>query len=237
LPNGRPDLAAFDGLNRLKGARGGNVMTAFINVEEFAGAKPVQDNKAEVSSFAVDETYWGYVVRGTENEPLRVQIAQGMAWFTGICFAIATLGMWAIPLTRFQGDVLPMKLGATILLAGIATYLLWFASRGTRSELHFDTRLGEVREIVRNQAGRPTLVGRYGFDAIGGVHIDRSATHHGQACLVLRQGNTSQFVPVAWGKESQLLGLRDRLGHDLMVRPLNPLRQAHVMPEAMARLA
>lgn len=212
-------------------------MTAFINVEQFAGAKPVQDSKVEVCSFAVDETYWGYVVRGTEDAPLRVQIAQGMAWFTGIGFAIATLGMWAIPLTQFQGDVLPMKLGATILLAGIATYLLWFASRGTRSELHFDTRLGEVREIVRNQAGRPTLVGRYGFDAIGGVHIDRSATQHGQACLVLRQGNTSQFIPVAWGPECQLLSLRDRLGLDLMIRPLTPLRQSQVMLQALARVA
>lgn len=212
-------------------------MTAFVNIEEFKGAKPVLDRQVEPSSFTIDETYWGYVVRGTEDAPLRVQIAQGMAWLTGIGFAIATLGMWAIPMTQFQGDLLPMKLGATMILAGFAAYLLWFASRGTRTELQFDTRLGEVREIVRNQAGRPTLIGRYGFDAIGGVHIDRSATHHGQACLVLRQGNTAQFIPVAWGLESQLLSLRDRLGVDLMIRPLTSLRQSQVMPKAFARVA
>ena len=210
-------------------------MTAFTNIDAFKAARPVQDAQAEQNSFAIDETYWGYVVRGTEDVPMRVQIAQGMAWFTGIGFAIAALGMWAIPMTQFQGEVLPMKLGATIVMVGFAAYLLWFASRGTHSELQFDTRLGEVREIVRNQAGRPTLIGRYGFDAIGGVHIDRSATRHGQACLVLRQGNTAQFIPVAWAQERQLLGLRDRLGMDLMIRPLTPLRQPQVMSGALIR--
>ena len=212
-------------------------MTAFNNIEEFKGATPVHNRQVEKSSFAIDETYWGYVVRGTDGVPMRVQIAQGMAWFTGICFAIAALGMWAIPMTQFQGEVLPMKLGTTIVMVGFAAYLLWFASRGTHSELQFDTRLGEVREIVRNQAGRPTLIGRYGFDAIGGVHIDRSATRHGQACLVLRQGNTAQFIPVAWAQERQLLGLRDRLGMDLMIRPLTPLRQPHTTSQGSVRHA
>ena len=212
-------------------------MTVFPTIEGYTAGLAGKDIPAAQLCFAVDETYWGYVVRCTEAEPGWVQIAQGTAWFAGICFCIATLGLWAVPMTQFDPGLLPMKLGATFIMSGIAVYLLWYASRGTHSELQIDTSLGEVREIVRNQAGRPTLLGRHGFDAIGGVMIDRTTLRKGRACLVLRYGNTAQFMPVAWGRESELTGLRDRMGHDLMIRPAHPLRQHHAVPVAGGALA
>ncbi len=195
-------------------------MTAFPNVDGYAAAPAGVDAAAEQSSFAVDETYWGYVVRCTEAESSWVQIAQGMAWFLGICFAIAALGLWAVPMTQFGAEILPMKLGATFVLSGIAVYFLWYASRGTHSEMQIDTSLGEVREIVRNQAGRPTLLGRHGFDAFGGVSIERTPHQHGHARLMLHYGNSGQFMIVAWGQEADLVALRDRMGHDMMLRPM-----------------
>ena len=201
-------------------------MTAFPNVDGFGAAARGAETRTAQSCFVVDDAYWGYVVRCTAAESIWVQIAQGAAWFAGICFAIAAVGLWAVPMTQFAAEILPMKLGATFVLSGIAVYLLWYASRGTHSELEVDTSLGEVREIVRNQAGRPTLLGRHGFDAIGGVLIDRSTLRKGRACLVLRYGNTAQFMPVAWGFEAELKALRDRMGHDMMIRPAHPLRQS-----------
>ena len=209
-------------------------MTAFPNIGGYPTRLPGAGKTAEPQCFAVDETYWGYVVRDTEAESAWVQVAQGAAWFAGICFCIATLGLWAMPMTQFDAGLMPMKLGATCIMAGIAVYLLWFASRGTHGELQIDTSLGELRELVRNQAGRPTLLGRHGFDAIGGVMIDRTTLRKGRACLVLRYGNTAQLMPVAWGVESELTALRDRMGHDMMIRPAHPLRQQHVAPEAKA---
>ena len=58
----------------------------------------------------------------------------------------------------------------------------------------------------------------YGFDTIGGVFLDYNE-ETGKSNLVLRYRNTVQTVPVAEGTEAQLIGLRDRLGHDLMVVP------------------
>jgi hypothetical protein len=209
-------------------------MTAFPNIDGFTTGLKKTEKTADPVCFAVDETYWGYVVRCTEAETGWVQVAQGAAWFAGICFCIAALGLWAVPMTQFDPGLLPMKLGATFIMSGIAVYLLWFASRGTHSELQIDTSLGEVREIVRNQAGRPTLLGRHGFDAIGGVMIDRTTLRKGRACLVLRYGNTAQLMPVAWGQEHELTGLRDRMGHDMMIRPAHPLRQHHAAPVSRA---
>ena len=206
-------------------------MTAFPNIDGFSATPRGVETAVEHNCFVVEDTYWGYVVRCTEAEPIWVRIAQGAAWFAGICFAIAAVGLWAVPMTQFEAEILPMKLGATFVLSGIAVYLLWYASRGTHSELQVDTSQGEVREIVRNQAGRPTLLGRHGFDAIGGVLIDRSTLRQGRACLVLRYGNTAQFMPVAWGFEAELKALRDRMGHDLMIRPANPLRQTSAVAQ------
>ena len=201
-------------------------MTAISDVNGFRALPRGGEITALQSCFVVDETYWGYTVRCTEAEPFWVKIAQGTAWFAGICFAIAAVGLWAVPMTQFEAEILPMKLGATFILSGIAVYLLWYASRGTHSELQIDTSLGEVREVIRNQAGRPSELGRHGFDAIGGVMIDRSTLRKGRACLVLRYGNTAQFMPVAWGFETELAALRDRMGRDLMIRPAQPLRNA-----------
>ena len=205
-------------------------MTAFPNIDGYRAAPLGVDAAEAACCFAVDETYWGYVVRCTEAESFWVRSAQSAAWLSGICFAIAAIGLWAVPLTQFEAEILPMKLGATFILSGIAVYLLWFASRGTHSELQVDTGLGEIREIVRNQAGRPTLLGRHGFDAIGGVLIDRSTLRKGRACLVLRYGNTAHFMPVAWGFEAELKALRDRMGHDLMISPAAPVN-LHATPE------
>jgi hypothetical protein len=212
-------------------------MTAFPSIDGYTTAVLGRDTTAGQACFEVDEAYWGYVVRCTEAEPGWVIVAQGVAWFAGICFCIATLGLWAVPMTQFDSGLLPMKLGATMIMAGFAIYLLWYASRGTHSELQIDTSLGEIREIVRNQAGRPTLLGRHGFDAIGGVLIDRTTLRKGRACLVLRYGNTAQLMPVAWGLESDLTALRDRMGHDMMIRPAHPLRQHHAAPTHKVALA
>ncbi len=111
---------------------------------------------------------------------------------------------------------------------------MWFASRGTKLEVQIDTAQGEVREIVRNRAGRPSLLGSYGFDAIGGVFIDRingqDRLPMGHAVLVLRYLNTAQTMPVAAGREDDLAPLRDRLGRDLMVK--TRARRADLMAPA-----
>ncbi len=98
-----------------------------------------------------------------------------------------------------------------------------------------DLRLGEVREVLSNRAGRTAVLSRYGFDAIGGVHLMRSGMGRSDAStLVLRYRNTSQVLRVAAGPEAALFGLRDRLGRDLMV---GRHRRAIVVADAATEVA
>ncbi|SMY09047.1 hypothetical protein [Flavimaricola marinus] len=199
-------------------------MTALPEMTGFTRAGAASSVRAETNLFEVDETYWGYIVRSSEQTPVHVVLIQGIAWMIGIAFVVATLGLWVLPSTVTHGPALGLKLGATVVTSSIAALTLWYASRGTQSEIQIDTRLGEVREVIRNKAGKASLVGRYGFDAIGGVFIDRSGASNGlsKGNLVLRYRNTAQTLHVASGGLMGLAPLRDRLGRDLMIMPKNP---------------
>lgn len=190
-----------------------------------------RDRGRPATGFAVEEFYWGYVVRDTRGAPLALVAAQAAAWAGGILCAIAAPGLFVMPGAWAEGPG-GLRLGAAVVFAAVAAILLWFASRGAVAELQIDTRQGEVREIIRNRAGKPTVGGRHGFDSIGGVFIDRTGDRaaRGRAVLVIRLGNTAQVLPVATGPAAGLEPLRDRLGRDLVVRP----RQAIVAPRRAA---
>ena len=168
--------------------------------------------------FQVEDTYWGYIVRSNRRPSIGILLAQATSFFFGACFLTAAIGILVLPTIMFDGDFGVFRLGATTLFGAVAFYLLWFASRGTRSELHVDNSVGEIREVIRNKAGRPTTVACYGFDTIGGVFLDNNC-QTGVANLVLRYRDSIHSVMVAEGTEAQLAGLRDRLGMDLMVVP------------------
>jgi hypothetical protein len=192
-------------------------MSNMPSSEEFAGAVASGSTDATAVRLQIDETYWGYIIRTEEADPALLVIGQLVAWCFGAGFAVAALGLWMIPAMTFGGDALSMRLGASVVFGAMSFLLLWFASRGARTELQVDTSLGEVREVVRNRAGRATLLGRYGFDSIGGIFLDRKTGKSGEACLVMRYRNTAQVLPVARGPQAHLERLRDRMGRDLLV--------------------
>lgn len=208
-------------------------MTAVPDVDQFrASVGAFAASSTNPLPYVVEETYWGYIVRNNEKASVGVLMMQGTSWFLGISFFVASVGIWLTPSALIVDDLIGFRIGLTAILAAIGTFLLWFSSRGTMAEVQVDTARGEVREIVRNRAGKPSLLGRYGFDAIGGVHLERAGIQPGQrsdlplgyAELVLRYRNTAQKLHVVAAPEGLLVPLRDRMGHDLMVRPKQSLR-------------
>lgn len=197
-------------------------MTSISEHEGFSLAGVSSRSGAVRPTYSLDETYWGYIIRA--REPLRpgVLVAQWVSWLFGAAFAVAALGLWVLPQAMLTGEGIGLKIGASTVMAGAAMLLFWYSSRGTEAELQIDTSLGEIREVTRNRAGRPTLLARYGFDSIGGVHVDRSGS---RPRLVMRYGNTAQMVPVCAGSEEDLALLRNRLGRDVV---LNAPRRAEL---------
>ncbi|SFR41737.1 hypothetical protein SAMN04488005_1685 [Yoonia tamlensis] len=167
------------------------------------------------TQFSVEDTFWGYQIRSGTSPALGVILAQSASYFFGACLMISAVSITIVPLLFTGEGVGTMRIVASVLLGAAAFYLLWFASRGSQTEIHVDTSVGEIRQVISNRAGRPTTVGAYGFDTIGGVHIIDG--HGPMSLLVLQYRDTDQQISVAEGLEAQLIALRDRLARDLMV--------------------
>lgn len=183
-------------------------------------AQVLNAHRDKTMGFAVEDAYWGYVIRSTARTPLYQNFVQGVAFVLGLVLLLATLGLWLLPDSLLSGPVLGLKFGASTIASMAGWYFLWYASRGTRTEVHVDTRLAEVREVVTNRVGRPTLLSRHGFDAVAEVAIDideAAGPSRRPACLVIRNEETSALVRVASGSREALDRLRQKLGRDLMV--------------------
>ncbi|MEJ8560878.1 hypothetical protein QTO30_06345 [Yoonia sp. GPGPB17] len=170
---------------------------------------------ARTSPFEVEDVFWGYKVKSGKGAPFAVMFGQAVCFFFGVCLMTATFGVLVLPTLFFDGDLGIMRVGAATLMGAAAFYLLWFASRGTLPQIHFDTRQNEVREVVCNRSGKPTTVATYTFDEIGGIFLEPD-TDTGQSHLLLGYLDTTQTIAVASGTTAQLLPLRDRLARDLL---------------------
>lgn len=161
----------------------------------------------------IEKQDWGYVIRSGNRPPLDVLIGQVLAYFFGVCFVTAGLGLLLLPSLLFDSGVGPLRIGAATLFGAGAAYLLWFASRGGRVDVQIDTNAREIREVIQNRVGKPSVVGRYAFADIGGVFLDTAA---GAAPAQLVIGYRGQMILVAEGETEELTALRAQLSRDLM---------------------
>lgn len=166
--------------------------------------------------FCTEETHWGYIVRSTNDTGHSMIFTQSLSLIAGAALLAAALGMWIIPGMLFSVDALMMRLFSTIVFVAASAMLLWYASRGTISEIQIDNARGEIREVIRNHTGRMSLLACYSFDSIGKVVLEPSAKN-GPASLVLLYRNSSESVEVATGREGALSTLHDRISRDVIV--------------------
>jgi hypothetical protein len=167
-------------------------------------------------SVHVSDAYWGYIIASPLADRRWAEVGQTASWIAGMAFLIAAIGLWLLPGASVASDVMAMKFGLSTVLGGIASVLIYYASRGVRTEIQVDTKLGEIREIVRNSAGRTSLISKLRFDMIGGVFLDRTNADRGETALLLRFLNTPKVMLVAVGPTEHLEQLRNRLGRDLL---------------------
>jgi len=187
-----------------------NIATAPTAVQTAAPQKSGYDG------FSTEETHWGYIVRATCASGHRLIPSQSLSLLTGAALIAASIGMWLIPGLLVNGDALIMRMFATVTFLSAAALLLWYASRGVVSEIQIDNGRGEIREVVRNHAGKMSLLACYSFDSIGGVFTEPTDAEDA-ACLLLRYRNSDETFAVAQGRPAALNALCDRISNDVMV--------------------
>ena len=164
----------------------------------------------------VSDAYWGYIIASPLTDRRWAEVGQTASCVAGMVFMVAAIGLWLLPGASVASDVMAMNFGLSTLLGGVASLLIWYASRGVWTEIQVYKKLGEIREIVRNSAGRTSLISKLRFDMIGGVFLDRTNSDRGETALLLRFLNTPKVMLVAVGLTEHLEHLRNRLGRDLL---------------------
>jgi hypothetical protein len=204
-------------------------MTALPDVQMFSPDVP--GAKRDKRPYLIQETYWGYILRSSARPDMTVLAAQGASWLLGI-LALAGVGaLWFGPSAAAAAELFGFRIGFSTLLTSLGMFLLWFASRGSLAEVQVDTARGEVREVLCNRVGRPTVLGRYGFDAFLDVRLEPVGGHgsagrrkQGDVVVVLQFRNTSHRIEVVAGSRDDLTSLQDRLAVDLMLRARRDIR-------------
>ena len=175
---------------------------------------PVDVNSDEID-LLVTEVYWGYILTAKDQSRSLHDVLQAFSLFGGICLLFVAVAMWFSPGAAISGETLVFELGTSGAMAAAGGLFVHFATRGTYTELQVDVSLSEIREVIRNRRGAPTLLGRYAFGAVDSVYMDRSGAGD-QARLVLRYRNSGQLIELARGQATALEALRDRLGRDIL---------------------
>ncbi|WP_019953859.1 hypothetical protein [Yoonia vestfoldensis] len=168
--------------------------------------------------FSVEDAYWGYIIRSDKGESLGFVMLQSASFLLGVGFLIAAVGIIALSPLVFGAELSPFRVAAAVLFGAAAAYLLWFASRGTQTEVHIDTSAREIREVIRNRAGRPTTVGTHDFAAMTAAFMQDDDESDG-AMLVVQDHDTGLSICLAKGPHAQLGALQDRVARDVLGDP------------------
>lgn len=170
-------------------------------------------------SYAIDRTYWGYVVRDLSQPLLGLVASQLLALLLGAGFVAAALSLLILPdLLNGSSDIL-IRLCASMVIGGTGGLLVSYAGRGIKPEMQVDTTLGEVRHVVRNRSGAATLMGRYGFDAIAGLEISVNASPEDPVALLIHQKGSNRPLSIASGHVSTMQQLKHSIERDIVVVP------------------
>lgn len=165
-----------------------------------------------VARVSVTETWWGYVIRNEREISAGRRLLTIVSGFIAIAFALSSVALWLAPATVLSGDIIVMKAGGSSLMALLALLFAWLATEDPVVEIQVDCRRAELREVVRRAGDETRLLGRYGFEEIGGIFFDRA----GPGRLVARYRNTPHLITIAEGGGPALHRIRDRLGRDVM---------------------
>lgn len=179
-------------------------------IEEVEASSP-----KDSSTFAVEESSWGYTIHSAIPRSKSLIVAQFVSWVGGILTIVLAFGLIARAFLSAAAPLDAFTVGPAVLLGSVAIYLFWYASRGTQPAFQVDIAKKEVREVVLNRVGRPAKTAVYPFSTIEDVYAV-SEQENQVAQLVLWFKKSDDAVSIAQATPGQLVQLRERVAQDLV---------------------
>jgi len=107
------------------------------------------------------------VLRFSPNWPVRMVMFR----IAGTALVLSASGMWLMPGSLFEPEVVLIKLGVSVFffLCGLA--LLMRNHQDNQPDAYFDPIRNEVRVLQKNNRGRPQTVLRRSYDTLGSANF------------------------------------------------------------------
>ncbi len=180
-------------------------------------------------ALAISETIWGYIVSETGDRFDRESLGEAGLRFLGIVLVLLAYGQWLLPASVLGANALAMKAAMTFFFGAAGGAVYWAASRGMRSEIHFNTERRDVRIVTRNARDHVRVLSRWKFDAIESVFTMRRPEPGSPSEFYLRLKGKSEPFLLFKGSASEVRDLYHRLMHDMA--PAEERFQARVQRE------
>jgi len=174
--------------------------------------------KSSVSDHVLDvsETLWGYIVSEAEDRFDRETLMESAMRFVGLLLVVLAYGQWLLPGSMFGPSAFAMKAALTFVFGAGGATLYWFASRGSNSEVHFDTDKREVRIVSRNAKDQTRLLSSMKMDRIESAFTVCPKEPGAMAGLFLRLKGQSTPMHLFDGEEHEIRALHQRIVHDML---------------------
>ena len=166
----------------------------------------------------VRETNWGYVIRSANPGGSRRQLIDMIARFAIFVVWIAVIGIWLAPVGLAPEQAFVIKAFVSVALLGLTYCLIGLSRQLGGYEFQVDINRRELRTAILTGKGQSWIRASFRFDEISDTVLQRGRLDQSARSLCLRLKTGCKLIPVAIGSEATLLGVHDRLMHDL--RPI-----------------
>lgn len=171
--------------------------------------------QTRLAALTISETFWGYVIRETEEGFDARALAESGMRFLGLILIVAAFAQWLLPGALLGDDVLPMKLALMFALIAFGAGIYWYGDRAYRNEVEIDTTRRELRIMGRNGRGQGKLHKRIPMAEVESAYVKRTGNSGLTAHLLFRLRGDADPMHLATGEEAELRVLHARLCRDL----------------------
>lgn len=166
-------------------------------------------------------TSWGYMITSHDAAGFAVKAGYSLMRYFGIVLILVAVGLWVLPGTSVHAEVMPFKIGLSVLFAVLGGISIWNSANDRREEAQLDLERCEFRRGIRHANGRFAVLTKLALKDAGELFVSRPSHQGEDAVLYLRRANAPQALEVASGPEDLLFPLLQRITSDLnrVIRP------------------
>jgi len=141
-------------------------MTAFSDFFDDYGTMD-GENEARVR-----RTFWGYLIEGETPQDIMKPLIRLVGIVSGTAFIFAFVGLWTLPGSSVEGDLLPFKVALSAFWLLLGAFLIQLCQEKGRLEIEVDKLRQEMRAVERGKDGMTKIVNVLPFHDIGEVVLE-----------------------------------------------------------------